>query len=47
MGCRPMITRPARYSDNHNSLIDTIFCNVTFNPIRNTIIISDVIDHLL
>ena len=29
VGCRPMITRPTRYSDNLNSLID-IFCNITF-----------------
>ena len=46
MGCRPMITRPTRYSNNYNSLIDNIFCNINFNPIRNNIIISDVSDHL-
>ena len=34
MGCRPMITRPSRYSDTRNSLIDNIFCNVNCNPIR-------------
>ena len=45
LGCRPMITRPTWYRDKLNSLID-IFCNVTFNPIRNTIIISDVNYHL-
>ena len=28
MGCRPMITRPTRYSYTLNSLIDNIFCNV-------------------
>ena len=46
MGCRPMITRPTRYSDTLNSLIDNIFCNVNCNSIRNNIIISDVSDHL-
>ena len=45
MGCRTMITRP-RYSDNLNSLIDNIFCNVTFKPIRINIIKIDVSDHL-
>ena len=44
LGCMPMITRPTRYSNNLNSLIENIFCNVNCNPIRNNIIISD--DHL-
>ena len=44
--CRPMITSPTRYSDILNSLINNIFCNVTFKPIHNNIIISDVSDHL-
>ena len=43
--CRPMITRPTLYSDNLNSLIVNILCNVTLNPIHNNIIISDVSDH--
>ena len=46
MGCRPMITRPTRYSDTLNSLIGNIFCNVNCNPIRNNILISDVSDHI-
>ena len=46
MVCRPMIIRPTRYSNNLNSLIDNILCNVNCNPIRNNIIISDVSDHL-
>ena len=46
MGCRPMITRPTRYNNNLNSLIDNILCNVNCNHIRNNIIISDVSDYL-
>ena len=46
MGCRPMITRPTRYSDTLNSLIDNIYSNINCNPICNNIIISDVNDNL-
>ena len=45
MGYMSMITRPTRYCNNLNSLIYNIFCNITFNPICNNIIISDS-DHI-
>ena len=45
MGCFPLVTRPTRYGNTINSLIDNIYCNVNEKPISNGIIISDISDH--
>ena len=46
MGCFSLVTRPTRYENTINSLIDNIYCNVNEKPISNGIIISDISDHL-
>ena len=43
MGCFPLVTRPKRYGNTINSLIDNIYCNANES---NGIIISDISDHL-
>ena len=46
MGCYPLITKPTRYSNNKNSLIDNIYCNIDYTPSNNWIIFNDISDHL-
>ena len=33
MGCFPLETRPTRYGNSINSLIDNIYCNITYTPV--------------
>ena len=46
MGCFPLVTRPTRYCNSINSLIDNIYCNLTYKPVSNGIVFSDIGDHL-
>ena len=46
LGCYPLISKPTRYGNNLNSLIDNIYCNCKLKPINNGIIFSDISDHL-
>ena len=46
MGCFPLVTRPTRYGNTINLLIDNIYCNDNEKPISNGIIISDISDYL-
>ena len=46
MGCFQLVTRPTRYGNSINSLIDNIYCNVTYKPVSNEILFSDISDHL-
>ena len=42
MGYFPLVTRPTRYGNSINSLIDNIYCNITYKPVSNGIIFSDI-----
>ena len=33
MGCFPLVTRPTRYGNSINSLIDNIYCNITYKSV--------------
>ena len=46
MGCFPLVTKPTRYGNSINSLIDNIYCNITYKPVSNGIVFSDISDHL-
>ena len=46
LGCYPLISKPTRYGNNLNSLIDNIYCNCKLKPINNGIIFSDISDYL-
>ena len=32
MGFFPLVTRPTRYANSINSIIDNIYCNITYKP---------------
>ena len=46
MGYFPHITRPTKYGNSSNSLIDNIYCIVTNKPYNSGIIFSDICNHL-
>ena len=46
MGCFPLVTRPTRYDNSINSLMYNFYCNITYKPVSNGIVFSDISDHL-
>ena len=45
LGCRPLIDKPTRVTNDNNSLIDNIFTNNNYSHKYNGILLNDISDH--